>query len=204
MPLATLQTKWTGNRKLMIIATEAAPGVELADAMDSAWRAMMIRSNNKSVYRIDSNESISKVFGGVLGAAGVLLAAIAALSLLVGGIGIMNIMLVSVTERTREIGLRKAVGARKGSILVQFLVESGTLSLVGGLIGMGIAWSFGLLIHLVTMAKHWPDENGLPAAFPPAAALMATFISALIGVTFGFFPAMSAAKLDPIVALRRE
>ena len=116
----------------------------------------------------------------------------------------MNIMLVSVTERTREIGLRKAVGARKGPIMTQFLVESAMLSLVGGMIGMGIAFGFGKLITLITMAKSWPSEGGLQTPFPIQAAIMACVFSALIGVVFGLYPAARAARLSPIEALRSE
>ena len=116
----------------------------------------------------------------------------------------MNIMLVSVTERTKEIGLRKAVGAPARSVLTQFLVESGTLSLVGGLIGMAIAWSMGLVVTALTAASNWPGEGGLATPFPVAAALVSAAFSALIGMVFGLYPAVSAAKLDPIVALRRE
>lgn len=204
MPISTMQHKVTGSNKLQMIATEAAPGVPTTVALDDAWQALMLMSHNKQLYRVDSNESIVKTFTGVLAAAGLLLAAIAALSLLVGGIGIMNIMLVSVTERTKEIGLRMALGAKRKAILTQFLIESGTLSLVGGLIGMGIAYGFGLLIHFITLAKKWPAEGGLDSPFPPSAALMAAGISFVIGVIFGLFPAMNAAKLDPIVALRTE
>ena len=124
-----------------------------------------------------------------------LLASIAAISLVVGGIGIMNIMLVSVTERTREIGLRLAMGARRKDVLVQFLVEAVVLSLLGGVVGIGagIAAARGL-----TALMSWPTEVS------PQAIALAFAISAVIGVAFGYYPARRASRLDPIVALRRE
>ena len=124
-----------------------------------------------------------------------LLASIAAISLVVGGIGIMNIMLVSVTERTREIGLRLAMGARRKDVLVQFLVEAVVLSLLGGVVGIGagIAAARGL-----TSLMSWPTEVS------PQAIALAFAISAVIGVAFGYYPARRASRLDPIVALRRE
>ncbi len=116
----------------------------------------------------------------------------------------MNIMLVSVTERTREIGLRKAIGAKRPAILTQFLIEAATLSLIGGLIGMGIAYLLGLAATAATAKMGFPDKNGLQATFPIAAAIAASGFSAFIGMVFGFFPAMTASRLDPIVALRHE
>jgi len=204
VPITTAQKKWVGGEKIDMMMLRAKPGVKVDDAMQSVWEALMVRSNNKPIYRLDSRESILKVFGGVLGAAGAILAAVAALSLLVGGIGIMNIMLVSVTERTKEIGLRKAVGAKRGSILTQFLVEAATLSLVGGLIGMGLAYGLGQVVHIATAAMQKPSKTGLEMPFPVMAAIFSAIFSALIGMVFGLYPAMSAARLDPIVALRRE
>jgi len=204
VPLTTAQDKWLGTENLMMITTRPKPGIAVNQAMDDVWRALMLKSGNKRIYRVDSRESIGNVFGTIFGAAGIILSAIAALSLLVGGIGIMNIMLVSVTERTREIGLRKAVGAKRAAILTQFMIESATLSLIGGLIGMGIAFLIGKLVTLGTAAAKWPSAAGLPTQFPVSAAIGAAVFSAFIGVVFGLYPAISASKLDPIDALRRE
>src|SRR4029079_1513963 len=124
-----------------------------------------------------------------------LLAAVAAVSLLVGGIGIMNIMLVSVTERTREIGLRLAVGARPRDILSQFLIEATTLSTIGGVIGIGLGAGAA---YLVAQLAGWPSLVSTNAI------IIAVGFSALVGIFFGFYPAQRAARLDPIEALRRE
>jgi putative ABC transport system permease protein len=124
-----------------------------------------------------------------------LLASIAGVSLLVGGIGIMNIMLVSVTERTREIGLRMAVGARGRDVLLQFLVEAVVLSLVGGLIGIGLGFA---LSDGLTRLLEWPT------LILPEAIGVAFGFAALTGIFFGFYPARKAAQLDPIEALRYE
>jgi putative ABC transport system permease protein len=124
-----------------------------------------------------------------------LLAAVAGVSLLVGGIGIMNIMLVSVTERTREIGIRLAIGALEGQVLMQFLVEAVVLSGLGGLIGIALGLS---LAGLATRALD------VPFVLDPTIVLVAFAFSALVGVVFGYFPARHAAHLDPIEALRHE
>jgi putative ABC transport system permease protein len=204
LPISTAQKKWLGGDRLGIILLKPRDGVTPNAAMDEVWRMLMARSGNKAVYRLDSNESILAIFTGIVGVAGIVLAGIAALSLLVGGIGIMNIMLVSVTERTKEIGLRKSVGATKKAILSQFLVEAATLSMTGGLIGMAIAYGFGLLFSLFTVLRAWPNEGGLTTPFPLVEALFATAFSALIGMIFGFYPAVRAAQLSPIDALRHE
>ena len=131
-----------------------------------------------------------------------MLASIAGISLLVGGVGIMNIMLVSVTERTREIGIRMAVGARSQDILRQFLVEAIVLSCLGGTIGfgLGIAASTGatMLINSFTIGTKWPIVVSLPAA------VAAILFSATVGIFFGYYPARRASRLDPIEALRYE
>jgi len=201
VPLTTALDKWIGGDNIMMITMRPKPGYTVDQAMDDVWRVMMNRTDNRPVYRVDSRQSFLELFQAVVGAAGILLAAIAALSLLVGGIGIMNIMLVSVTERTREIGLRMAVGAQRPAILIQFLVEAGVLSLVGGVIGMLTAMAMGyggsLLLKLAA-------DLTIPVAFPWMAGIGALVFSAAVGMVFGLFPAWSAARLDPIVALRSE
>jgi putative ABC transport system permease protein len=124
-----------------------------------------------------------------------LLGAVAAVSLLVGGIGIMNIMLVSVTERTREIGLRLAIGALEREVLLQFLIEAVALASLGGIVGVVIAT--GMSIGLAA-------AMGVPFLFDPVINVLSFFFSACIGVLFGYFPARRAARMDPIEALRHE
>jgi ABC-type antimicrobial peptide transport system permease subunit len=138
---------------------------------------------------------ITKTLASTTELMGMLLLFVAAISLIVGGVGIMNIMLVSVTERTREIGLRMAVGARSYHILRQFLVEAVVLCLVGG--AMGILLGRGASI-LVRYRMRWPTEASLPAI------IAAVAVSAGVGMVFGFYPAWKASRLDPIEALRYE
>ncbi|MFM8175230.1 MAG: ABC transporter permease [Pirellulaceae bacterium] len=155
-----------------------------------------------SDFEVQNTTEIAGVFSIITGTLTAMLAAIAGISLLVGGVGIMNIMLVSVTERTREIGIRMAVGARPGDILRQFLVESMLLSLLGGIVGvlLGISASIGLiwLINAVSAGRPWPIVVSWPAA---VASLL---FSAAVGIGFGYYPAWRASRLDPIDALRYE
>jgi putative ABC transport system permease protein len=137
--------------------------------------------------------SISKVLGSVTAVVG----GVVGIALLVGGIGIMNIMLVSVTERTREIGVRKAVGARRQDVLLQFLIEAVTLSLIGG--GIGLALGYGLGVMAAKMIPGFP-----PAHVPLWAVGLAIGFSAGVGIFFGIYPAAKASRLDPIEALRYE
>jgi putative ABC transport system permease protein len=129
----------------------------------------------------------------------IFLGGIAGISLVVGGIGIMNIMLVSVTERTREIGIRKAVGARRGDILYQFLIESAALSLTGGLIGVALGWLIARLIGGVQLGG-----TAITPTVGLDAVLLATGFSIAVGLFFGIYPATRAASLEPVEALRYE
>jgi ABC-type antimicrobial peptide transport system permease subunit len=146
-------------------------------------------------FRIVSAQQLLEGFTTIFDILTVGLAAIAGISLLVGGIGIMNIMLVSVTERTREIGLAKAIGATRGQVVFQFLTEAVILSLLGGVLGLALAWAGSLAV------QEWLD---VPTLITPMAVALAVGVSAAIGLFFGVAPAWRAARLDPIVALRHE
>jgi putative ABC transport system permease protein len=156
---------------------------------------ILTRLHGKKDFLVVANKSVQDLLGQITGALSILLAAIAAISLLVGGIGIMNIMLVSVTERTEEIGLRKAIGAPEQSILQQFLIEAVILSVAGGIIGISIGMGSTVLVGMFTPLK---------PTVPLSAIVLATGVSGGIGLIFGVVPARQAAKLDPIVALRRS
>ena len=156
------------------------------------------KPEEEDTFRIEVMQNYIDDFNGMAAGITTIAGGVVSVSLLVGGIGIMNIMLVSVSERTREIGLRKAVGAKSGIVLVQFLVEAVTLCSVGGLIGVLIGQ--GLTIALKSM----PDSPLSEAAVPPWAIILAFGFSGAVGVVFGMFPALKAARLDPIQALRHE
>ncbi len=159
-----------------------------------------LRPDQEDDFTIFTQQEFLQVFEVITGVLTIFLGGIAAISLLVGGIGIMNIMLVSVTERTREIGLRKALGARKRDILVQFLTEATLLSLVGGLVGIALGW--GLAAAVERIAARF--GTALPAVVDAQAVLLATLFSAGVGIFFGFYPANRAANLEPVEALRYE
>ncbi|CUU38477.1 MAG: ABC transporter permease [Fimbriimonadales bacterium] len=204
IPLTAALKRWAGDEQLSVILAMPHSREQTPQALDAIWETLMRLHNNQPDFRVDTLESILNAISRVISMFGVLLGGIAGLALLVGGIGIMNIMLVSVTERTREIGLRKAVGAQKWHILVQFLIESATLATIGGLIGMALGWGFGEAIEWLTRQSEAFGENGLNFYFPIWAGIGAFLFSASVGVVFGLYPAWRAANLDPIVALRYE
>jgi putative ABC transport system permease protein len=199
VPLHTLQRRVTGNLKVNTLL------VSMQDGSDStrlkASLKQLLRERRKLAEGDDDNFNIldtaqlAETLSGTTQVMTTLLGAVAAVSLLVGGIGIMNIMLVSVTERTREIGLRLAIGALEREVLMQFLIEAVTLASLGGLIGVGIATVASFVLARVM---------GVPYLFDPTINLLSFVFSACIGVLFGYFPARRAAQMDPIEALRHE
>lgn len=159
-------------------------------------------SDEKNVFMIMSREQFLDIFDSILLGIQMFISAIAAISLLVGGIGIMNIMLVTVKERTKEIGLRKAVGAKRGSILTQFLIESIVLTVVGGLIGT--AFGVGLSLISVIVVNAIQPDWGIQFIFVPSALTLSISVSITIGIIFGLYPAWKASRLHPIESLRYE
>jgi putative ABC transport system permease protein len=182
---------------MYVLPREGADRKDVTDQMTEVLRAEHnISYRDDDDFSVYSQADFLAAFGAIINAVTLFLSAIAAISLIVGGIGIMNIMLVTVTERTREIGLRKAIGAKRRDILVQFLIEAMTLSLLGGvvgiLIGAGGAIGIGNLV-----------ENFDPVV-APGAVIMAVGFSLAVGLFFGLYPAWRASRLNPIEALRYE
>ncbi len=202
VPLAALQRRLTGRSssrdisQITLSAKEGADSDRLITDITSLLRARRnLDRNEDNDFNVFDTRQIAETLSSSTKMMTMLLAAVAGVSLLVGGIGIMNIMLVSVTERTREIGIRLAIGARAREVLLQFLVEAITLSSVGGIAGILIA--FGLCVGLSRLIQ-------VPFLFDLKINLIAFFFSAAIGIVFGFAPARRAASLDPIDALRHE
>ncbi|HSK44970.1 MAG TPA: ABC transporter permease [Candidatus Binatia bacterium] len=204
LPLSTAKRKVLGIKSANAdavdsIILQATTDQKMQAAQDEAQALLRQRHHLQPAQDDDfSIRNMQEIFAAQESSSRVMslmLAAVASVSLIVGGIGIMNIMLVSVRERTREIGLRQAVGAKTRDILTQFLVEAATLSIAGGIIGIvvGVGTSF-----LVSRLADWQTVVG------PGAVLLAVFFSALVGITFGYYPARKAAYLDPIEALRYE
>ncbi|MBZ0116800.1 MAG: ABC transporter permease [Sandaracinaceae bacterium] len=199
MPLTTFQRRIAGNddvAAVFVSAVRSDATTRVKQRIEALMRQRRrIRAGDEDDFVVQDMREIANLVQSATGVLTALLGAIAAISLLVGGIGIMNIMLVSVTERTREIGIRMAIGARGREVLMQFLVEAIVLSLFGG--GIGVVLGF-VVSYFVAQALE------VPFVPVPSMALIAFAFSAAVGVAFGFFPARKAARLDPIEALRHE
>ncbi|WP_147693569.1 ABC transporter permease [Vogesella mureinivorans] len=199
LPLRTLQRRVTGSHKVGILLVSMQPGSDSGPLKASLRQLLRERRHlaegDDDNFNIFDTQQLAQTLSSTMAVLTSLLGAVAAVSLLVGGIGIMNIMLVSVTERTHEIGLRLAVGALEGEVLLQFLIEAVVLSALGGMIGIIVA----------TVASYWLSRlMGVPYQFDLAINLMSLVFSAAIGVLFGYMPARRAARMDPIEALRHE
>jgi macrolide transport system ATP-binding/permease protein len=195
VPYTTAASRLLGHDWFDSITVRVRQGIPSATASKQAGRLLKQHHHRKD-FHIQDHGDIAKTMNRITGYIELLLALIAAISLVVGGIGVMNIMLVSVSERTREIGIRMAVGARQGDIRRQFLIEAVMVCVAGGLVGIALAWLFGLLFRLLVSKFHM--------VFSFDAILIAFLFSSAIGLLFGFLPARNAARLDPIVALARE
>ncbi len=203
LPLRTLQRRVTGSLKVSMLSVSMQEGIDSGPLKASLRQLMRERRKLGDVdngglddnFNIFDTQQLAQTLSSTMGVLTALLGAVAAVSLLVGGIGIMNIMLVSVTERTREIGLRLAVGALESEVLLQFLIEAVVLSGLGGLVGILIATAASYVLSGVM---------AVPYAFDVSINVLALVFSAGIGVVFGYFPARRAARMDPIEALRHE
>jgi putative ABC transport system permease protein len=199
VPLSTLQRRVTGNTRVSTLLVSMKDDSDSSRVKSSLRQLLRERrklsSTDEDNFNILDTQQLAETLSGTTQVMTMLLGAVAAVSLLVGGIGIMNIMLVSVTERTREIGLRLAIGALEREVLLQFLIEAVVLAAFGGLVGVVLAAgaSFGLA-----------QLMGVPFLFNPTVNLVSFVFSAAIGVIFGYFPARRAARMDPIEALRHE
>ena len=199
LPLRTFQRRISGKQDIGLIQVSVREGASTQKAVQDIKRLMRkrrhISATENDDFSVRDLKEIAKMLSRTTEVLTALLGAVAAVSLLVGGIGIMNIMLVSVTERTREIGIRLAIGALEREVLFQFLVEAMVLSSLGGVIGIMLA-----MVGSVGLA----GVLGVPFVFNPGIIIIAFLFSTVVGVIFGYFPARKAARLDPIDALRHE
>ena len=202
IPLTTMQKYYpevVAPEMVFAIIVRPKSRADVANAIDEIKdilrRRRQVRFGEKDTFGISSQDALLDIYNQLTGATYLVLTAISAVALMIGGIGVMNIMLVSVTERTKEIGIRKAVGAKRNNILSQFLIEAVVLTAIGGLIGLVIGEGLSFLIN---------TYSPLPAYIPVWAIILGLFVSAGIGVLFGLYPAWKASHLDPIEALRYE
>jgi putative ABC transport system permease protein len=195
IPLQQLLAAFVHTREVEMIQVKVRDVADLENAKDELHSVMRrvrrLEPGDPDDFAINQQEQILEIVHKVTGIIGGIGLFITGLSLFVGGIGIMNIMFVSVAERTREIGIRKAIGAKRRTILLQFLVEAATICLIGGAIGLGIAWPLTLIM-----------QQYIPAAMSPMVVSLALLVSLVTGVVSGFVPAWRAARMDPVDALR--
>ena len=199
MPLETMTAKISGDDAIQEIDVSVYDESQLNQTMDDVEVFLRDKRNldddDESDFTMQSQKDTLEIIQNVTGLLTLMVAAISAISLVVGGVGVMNIMLVTVTERTREIGLLKAIGAKEQDILLQFLIESVTLSVAGGLIGVLIGLTGAFIVAQVA---------NIPFVISPLVVFLAVTVSSLVGIVFGIYPARRAAKLNPIDALRHE
>ncbi len=205
IPFSTAQSRLirrSGDRVdfILVQAVSADLVNQASEEISQILRARHRTELGADDFQIFSQQDFVATAQSITSVLTIFLGGIAAISLLVGGIGIMNIMLVSVTERTREIGLRKAIGARKRDILIQFLTESSLLSMFGGILGIGLGWSIAYVVGLIAAA----NNTELIPMVGLDAILLATIFSTAVGLFFGIYPANRAANLQPVEALRHE
>jgi putative ABC transport system permease protein len=202
VPLTTAQRRFRGNDYVDVLWCKAQSFEAAEQAVLETKTILMRRHNDEEFFEIQSVKGILDEIGKIVLVLKVMLGGTAAIALIVGGVGIMNIMLVSVTERTREIGLRKAIGAKKRHIMFQFLVEAVILCLVGGavgiLVGFGIGAGLAKIISAIIKEVEWPATISIRSIITAVGA------SSIIGIIFGLYPARKAAKLQPVEALRYE
>ena len=196
MPYTTMMSRLIGSAYIESFVALIDNNISSA-AAEAAISELMIGRHGTDDFRIRNSDSIRQTIEATTATMTLLISSIAIISLIVGGIGVMNIMLVSVTERTNEIGVRMAVGARQSDIMQQFLIEAVLVCILGGLLGIGLAFAIGEIINRV-------GGDSFQVIYSPTSIIAAFICSTLIGVVFGFLPARNAAKLDPVEALSRD
>jgi putative ABC transport system permease protein len=199
IPITTWLRQYGYHTSVRISGKGAGVGAALDAAMDEARAILRARRHDMpgqpDSFAVENNQNFLSMWANLSGTFFIAMVAIAAISLVVGGIVIMNIMLVSVTERTREVGIRKAMGARRRDVLLQFLIESATMALVGGFVGVALGATVAKVVTLLV---------GMPSVIKLWAVAAGLLVAASVGIFFGVYPARRAARLDPIAALRFE